>query len=106
MGDRVTISRHSLQDKSSHLDVFFENSTDSLTTYEIFTPKSILLFSEILICNKKHDHRKIYLDYEGEISNNRGSIEIVWKGIYRNKKSIGQNKISIFILDETLFIVE
>ena len=106
MDDRVTISRHTLQDKNSHLDIFFENSTELLTTYEVSTPEDILIFGEILICNKKPDHRKIYLDYEGEISNNRGSIEIVWKGFYRNKKSIGQNKISIFILDETLFIVE
>jgi len=106
LGDRVTISRHTLLDKSSHLDIFFENSSDYLATYEVSTPESILRFSEILNCKKKHDHRKIYLDYEGEISNNRGSIKIVWRGFYRNKKSIGQNKISIFILDETLFIVE
>jgi hypothetical protein len=106
LDERVTISKHTLPDSSSHLDVFFENSSELLTTYEVFSPESILLVNEILECVKKQDHRKIYLDYEGEISNNRGSIKIVWKGIYRNKKSIGKNKISIFILDETLFIVE
>jgi len=102
----VTISRHTLLDSSQHFDLFFDTGRDALITYEILTPSLNLPKYEVLECVRKQDHRRIYLEYQGEISNQRGFIAIVWRGEYKNKKSIGNTKIGILLLEELLYILD
>lgn len=95
--NRCTISEHSI-DENSHLDIFFE--TDShLETYEAERNKFDLLFEQKKIsCRKKQPHRKIYLEYEGDISLGRGSIKILWAGHYQS--------VNFFLKEIDIFLVE
>jgi hypothetical protein len=80
---RATISKHILANGESHLDIFFETETDALATYETETSNWNLLEEGFAVfCSKKQEHRYVYLDYEGEISHNRGQIGIIWRGFH------------------------
>lgn len=82
---RATLSLHELLD-SKHYDLFLEEE-DFLITLEIpFLEKEFILSGNPLHFVQKENHRKLYLDYEGEISNNRGKVQIIWKGFW-----IGEN---------------
>jgi hypothetical protein len=104
--DRATLSRHTFLDFSFHLDLFLDTGGDSLVTYEVLTNTIDIPKFEVFSCTRKKDHRKRYLDYEGEISQQRGFLKILWKGEYKNKKRIGSTKIDIILLEELLFILE
>lgn len=78
---RATLSLHEIG-TSKHYDLFLEKE-DFLITLEIpFVEKNFLLNGNFLEFHIKNPHRKIYLDYEGEISNNRGKVQIVWQGFW------------------------
>lgn len=77
---RVTISKHTTADTNFHFDIFWDSDADYLITYEIKEPNSIVSELTPIECKRKYNHRKIYLDYEGEVSKGRGSVEIIWKG--------------------------
>jgi hypothetical protein len=104
--NQVTISRHTLLDKSQHFDLFLDTGGDTIITYEVVTSSLDLPIYDVLECVRKQDHRRIYLEYQGEISNQRGFISIVWRGEYKNKKSIGNTKIEILLLEELLYILD
>lgn len=85
---RFTVSLHSTaKGTDSHLDLFFDVDLKE-QVYHFFLPieefnkhikgnsnkKIILEFSAGFM------HRKKYMNYEGEISNNRGSLKILRKG--------------------------
>src|SRR5579872_4685079 len=74
---RFVIQQHS-QNETVHYDLMLEFA-DVLKTWRIpqspdITPQTI---------EQIQDHRKLYLDYEGEISGNRGSVKIWDKGEYQ-----------------------
>ena len=58
-----------------HWDFMVEEE-DSLLTWRVHSLPSILvdLSDEFLLAEKLPDHRKHYLDYEGPVSENRGSV--------------------------------
>jgi DNA polymerase Ligase (LigD) len=62
-----------------HWDFMLERG-DALRTWAIDLP---LVAGQDLPARALADHRLIYLDYEGEISGNRGSIRRVDAGTYR-----------------------
>ena len=103
---RVTISEHTLPEGTSHLDIFFESDAECLITYEVFLSSDNLYDNKILSCIRKKDHRKIYLDYEGEISNDRGFLKILLKGFYIKKDCLGNQKISIEIKDSNVILYD
>ncbi|MEM4271289.1 MAG: hypothetical protein QXO70_04320, partial [Candidatus Pacearchaeota archaeon] len=75
------LSLHELEN-SKHYDLFLEQE-DFLVTLEIsFVEKNFLLSGNFFEFHIKPPHRKIYLDYEGEISNNRGRVQVVWRGFW------------------------
>jgi len=104
--NRCTISLHKVDFSNEHLDLFFEVSS-VLETYETFPDKmEDLLLQKKILCSKKMPHRKIYLDYEGEISNQRGFISILWKGIYQNDKNLFPEEIEVSLQGDKILLVE
>ena len=90
---RCTISQHQVTIGEGHLDVFFESENVLLETYEASLELMPgFLKGEEIVCHKKKDHRTLYLDFEGELSQNRGFIKIVWKGALRVLHAALQNK--------------
>ncbi|HMV43092.1 MAG TPA: hypothetical protein PK079_09855 [Leptospiraceae bacterium] len=103
--NRCTISEHRLE-KEKHLDIFFETEPH-LETYEAEVDQfSLLLSQKKIFCRKKQAHRKIYLEYEGEVSANRGNIKILWKGFYENSLSFFLEEIDLFLLKENLLRID
>lgn len=79
---RATLSLHEFNN-TKHYDLFLEED-ELLITVEIpFIEKDLLLNGKPYRFHVKQPHRKIYLDYEGIISNDRGKIEIVWRGFWK-----------------------
>ncbi|MCE9500809.1 MAG: hypothetical protein K8R21_09960, partial [Leptospira sp.] len=91
---------------SKHLDIFFEQEkSDLLKTYESdFESWEILETGGVAGAISKEDHRLIYLDYEGIVSNNRGEINILWKGRY-NPPEVFEKKIRFKMEKELLVFV-
>ncbi len=90
-----------------HYDIFFEmdGGNSNLLTYELAKEDwEKIQKGERVYCKRKKDHRKIYLDFEGEISGNRGIVKIVWKGFYDEKKNPESGKIRINLDKLTLVI--
>lgn len=85
---RFTVSLHSnAGGKDSHLDLFFDVDLKD-QVYHFFLPieefnkriKNNSAKEVVLEFSAGFMHRKKYMDYEGEISNNRGNLKILRKG--------------------------
>ena len=98
---RCTISQHQVTIGEGHLDVFFESENVLLETYEASLELMPgFLKGEEIVCHKKKDHRTLYLDFEGELSQNRGFIKIVWNGEYRISRDYFPEIINVKIFDD------
>ncbi|MFN7182188.1 MAG: DNA polymerase ligase N-terminal domain-containing protein [Planctomycetota bacterium] len=83
---RFVIQQHFLSSDKYHFDLMFEEN-NVLRTFQIDRIDNLLEGVKVLGKNIQ-DHRLIYLDYEGEISGNRGYVKIFDKGYYQvNKKT-------------------
>ena len=76
---RFVILHHQLP-TSDHWDVMLE--TDSLLTTWSIPPQCPSGASFTCPANRLPDHRRHYLDYEGEVSGNRGTVSRVDAGTY------------------------
>jgi hypothetical protein len=74
---RFTISRHTGAKEGDHFDLMLEHG-DALKTWRIATPA----FQAKQPAHPIKDHRKSYLDFEGEVSGKRGKVEIWDSGTY------------------------
>ena len=74
---RFTISRHTGAKEGDHFDLMLEHG-DALKTWRIASPA----FQAKQPAHPIKDHRKSYLDYEGEVSGKRGKVEIWDSGTY------------------------
>lgn len=88
---RFVIQKHILSNGDIHFDIMFEWG-DVLKTYQIKNIEDLLNGNQVDAINIQ-DHRLIYLDYEGEISNNRGFVKIFDKGEYSQEKFENHNKM-------------
>ena len=96
---RFTLSYHTkCSGKKDHYDLFLEDK-DSLVTFSLDKPLSIAKN-----CTKINDHRKVYLDFEGKISDEKGSVRIVEKGKLEYIEKL-TDKISFTILDEKRSVI-
>ena len=65
-----------------HYDVMFETEPGSLLTTFRFSELPSLRATEV---EKLPDHRRLYLDYEGPVSNNRGQVRrVAWCSCWVN----------------------
>lgn len=74
---RYTLSHHSGSPEGDHYDLFLEVG-DKLRTWRLRSPDLSKLQSAAPIA----DHRPIYLDYNGPLSNERGHVRIEVSGTY------------------------
>ena len=101
---RATLSFHFWGSKS-HLDLFLEvENRTSLLTYSCFLDELEKFHKkEFINFTQKQDHRLLYLDYEGLVSNDRGFIKIIWKGKYK-EKVYNKSLIKVKFEKEKLYI--
>ncbi|TWU01453.1 hypothetical protein [Neorhodopirellula pilleata] len=122
---RWTVSLHRVgegfrRDSEDHLDWFFEHNSeqnDDETSGALITFASDLSptvrpsKSGIIIVpvDRLPDHRHIYLDYQGELSGNRGQITPILSGQFRwgssgteDKSSVAIELVTIEIRDHSL----
>ena len=92
--DRFVILYHQLS-TGDHWDIMFEIDS-ALTTWSI-PPQCFPGSPFVCPAVRLPDHRKHYLDYEGEVSGNRGIVSRIDIGIY---KQLSQHQ---FILYGTIF---
>ena len=76
---RFVIQQHTHSDQM-HWDFMLEQN-DSLATWQIPTPPD-QWHQQDIECTRIFDHRMKYLTFEGELSENRGSVKIVAQGDY------------------------
>ncbi len=74
---RFTISRHTGSKDGDHFDLMLECG-EALKTWRIGSPA----FQAKQTAQPIKDHRKTYLDYEGEVGGKRGKVEIWDSGTY------------------------
>ena len=84
---RFTISHHTGSKEGDHFDLMIEEE-ETLRTWRFQNTN----FETEQAARQIKDHRKTYLDYEGEVSGGRGHVKIWDTGVYaidvRNDKSI------------------
>ncbi|MHC4661244.1 MAG: hypothetical protein ACYS8W_06105 [Planctomycetota bacterium] len=73
-----------------HYDFLLEREEKCLT----FAFESIPFDSKGGICERKSDHRKHYLTYEGPVSGGRGTVNIIGEGEYKTLEE-GAGKIEL-----------
>ena len=80
---RFTISKHTLQNGKFHYDFMLEvEGAEKLKTWRLENVD----FSKPQSALQNFDHRRIYLDYEGDISGDRGVVAIWDTGIYNAER--------------------
>ena len=92
--NRSTISSHRVDLIKEHLDIFLETETH-LETYETSSDK----FDELL-------NQKKILDYEGDLSQDRGFVKILWKGFYITKMNVFPDEIKMSLADNQNLVLE
>ncbi len=74
---RFTISHHTGSKDGDHYDLMLEHG-DGLRTWRLVNTA----FQTFQVARQIKDHRKSYLDYEGEVSGERGRVKIWDSGTY------------------------
>ena len=86
---------HHQSPTGAHWDVMLE--TDSVLTTWSIPPQSLTGLSFACPAIRLPDHRKHYLDYEGELTDHRGTVSRIDVGTYR------QCSPGVFLLRGTVF---
>ncbi len=77
----IVLLRHDLPDGDVHFDWFIAtDSKERLISFRVAKRIDLLKADESLEATHMADHRAIYLDYEGPISDGRGRVKRVRKG--------------------------
>ena len=74
---RFTVSRHTGSKEGDHFDLLLEHG-DALKTWRLENTS----FQFPQAARQIKDHRKTYLDYEGEVSGGRGTVKVWDTGTY------------------------
>ncbi len=82
---RTTILRHELPDGSSHFDWLIERTLDEPRVLAFRLEINPLTTATWPIAGRQlPDHRRLYLDYEGPISGDRGTVARIANGNLRS----------------------
>ena len=81
MQSLFVIQLHQTQN-GNHFDLMLEQG-QSLLTFQMPLPLCDFQAGQELSVTRLPDHRKLYLTYEGEISDGRGQVHIVDRGRYQ-----------------------
>lgn len=73
-----------------HWDLFLDvGENETLKTWRLLSPPSTGTW---IAAEPLPDHRRIYLDYEGEVSGNRGSVKRIARGQYQELASSSEGE--------------
>ena len=76
------VIQHHIQKHSEHWDLMLhQRHSPTLATWQVPIPPD-RWGTEPIVCKKLHDHRLDYLTYQGPVSGDRGTVEIVAAGSY------------------------
>jgi hypothetical protein len=95
---RFTISQHTGSKDGDHYDLMLEQS-EGLKTWRLINTA----FQVFQVARQIKDHRKTYLDYEGEISGDRGKVKIWDTGTYTIDEW-KEDRIQVALLGKSLKI--
>ncbi len=113
---KFVVHKH-IQAEGTHWDLMLANAFASeldeknsvkLATWKFDVPPVTRNFRPFLIGKRIFNHRKVYLEYEGIISNNRGRCEIFDRGTY-TLVDVRDNLLKIHISGQQLkglFVLE
>ncbi|MCK6439462.1 MAG: hypothetical protein L6Q71_04600 [Planctomycetes bacterium] len=74
-----------------HFDFMFEwPGSDMLRTFQLPEPPERVCVETGIACREIAPHRRDYLEYEGEVSRDRGSVAIWDKGLLRLARDTGK----------------
>ncbi len=80
---KFTISHHI--DSCPHYDIFLERE-NHLETWSVMEEKFPDLMDGVPVaCAQKSPHRKIYLTFQGELTDDRGTLTIIDEGEYNTE---------------------
>lgn len=82
----TVVLRHDLPDGSHHFDWMVardDSPSPPLATWRLPRPAHELRCGESVDAVQLNDHRAVYLEYEGEVSDNRGRVRRVARGFAR-----------------------
>ncbi|EMI42170.1 ATP-dependent DNA ligase [Rhodopirellula sp. SWK7] len=68
---------------TDHLDWFFETTLDQANSLKTFASSIEDFESSAIATTQLVDHRVAYLDYDGDVSGNRGSVQRLVTGTYQ-----------------------
>ncbi|MBB3204706.1 hypothetical protein FHS27_000470 [Rhodopirellula rubra] len=68
---------------TDHLDWFFETTPDQANSLKTFASPIEDFESPVIATTQLFDHRVTYLDYDGDVSGNRGSVQRLVTGTYQ-----------------------
>ncbi len=77
---RRFVVQHHVISTGCHWDLMLETG-DSLATWQLPVPPKVVAASPAT-ARRIEDHRKLYLDYEGPVSGNRGHVSIADAGTF------------------------
>src|SRR5438045_4201299 len=80
---RMVVLRHDLGDGSHHFDWLIATDpqcTEPLVSFRLNTPLDQLEPGRSLVIERMADHRSVYLEYEGPISDDRGLVKRIAAG--------------------------
>ncbi|MFG0266136.1 MAG: hypothetical protein ACF8AM_13475 [Rhodopirellula sp. JB055] len=69
--------------RGDHFDWLFERSSGGEKLWTFATPVIELVSADAIPMTRLPDHRRLYLDYEGPVSNDRGVVTQVASGTHR-----------------------
>ena len=98
---RFAVLYHKLSDsceRPSHWDLLLEQPSsqgNSLLTFEVSVPP--LEWGDPILVRKLPDHRPVYLNYEGPVSEDRGYVTRVLEGFFR-WQTIDGNSLRLALL--------
>ena len=87
MSDEFVILRHT-ETGGVHYDLMLREG-DALATWRLDADPAEMAVGEIAAATTLPDHRLAYLDYEGPISGDRGSVERVDRGTFEGRSGDG-----------------
>ncbi len=93
---RFVLLHHVLRDGSSHFDWMFAQDGVGempLVTYRVIVPPYEAELSSAIAIERISDHRFHYLEYEGPIDQDRGTVQRVGEGTYQALPKQSTNEI-------------
>ncbi len=102
MRRRFVVQRHEVAPGDVHFD-FMVEAGEKLATWKFPGP---LPESGELVGERSFDHRRVYLEFEGEVSGGRGRVSIVARGELEDREGDPSSERYSFAIDSRVLVLE